>query len=678
MNKMTEPQMPSDTPDMNAEKSNILIVDDNPFNLELLADVIRKQGYEPRPVPNGRLALVAAQKDPPDLILLDINMANMNGFEVCKRLKADAALKDIPVIFITGLNETADKVKAFSMGAVDYITKPFQNEEVCARVETHMRLRRLQKEVDKYNNHLEGVVQEKIKEIYGNITKRIEAEDKLRLLAAAVEQTGESICITDPKGVIQYVNPAFEQTTGYTSEEAIGKTPRIIYSDVQGKDFYLELWKCISGGKIWEGRIVNKRKDGSLYTESSIISPIRDDSGRIISYVSVKRDITENLQLQAMLNQSQKMEAIGHLSGGVAHDFNNLLSVINGYSQLLVSDPDLNASNREQIQEILHAGESASSLTRQLLMFSRHQAIEPKVIDINKIVSDMNKMLKRLVRENIAITMDIGTDLWLIKADPGSIEQVIVNLAVNASDAMPDGGKLTVKTENLKIDSGNRIAHESVIAPGLYVMFSVSDTGCGMDENIRNHIFEPFFTTKGIGKGTGLGLPTVYAVVKQSNAHIVVQSEPEKGTMFQIYFPKFVNERAASEAIKEEENFPRGSETILIAEDQDSIRLMLKNFLESIGYNVLIAGNGKEALELAGSHKGQIHLLLADLVLTGMNGLELAKCLKNSNPRIELLLMSGYANPTDTNKIMDTTDNFIDKPICIHALAVKLRSILGK
>jgi CheY-like chemotaxis protein len=376
--------------------------------------------------------------------------------------------------------------------------------------------------------------------------------------------------------------------------------------------------------------------------------------------------------------ESQKMQAIGQLAGGISHDFNNLLSVINGYSQMLLRDTDLKPAAHQYIEEMLRAGERASSLTRQLLVFSRRHPAESKIVDLNTIVSGVNKMLRRIVRENIGMAIVGAPNLWQIKADPGQIEQVIMNLVVNASDAMPDGGTLTIETENVKIDGSNRLDHHSDINPGSYVMLSVSDTGCGMDDKVKGHMFEPFFTTKEVGKGTGLGLATVYGIVKQSRAYIDFQSELGKGTRFRIYFPQSVNEDVSHEERQETANIPRGSETILLVEDEDSIRVMLQDFLQSIGYAILPACNGKEAFELARNRKKRIHLLLTDVVMPGMNGFELAKRVKKLLPGIKLLFMSGYANQTDTQEMLKMNKNLIQKPISISDLGVKLREILEK
>ena len=384
----------------------------------------------------------------------------------------------------------------------------------------------------------------------------------------------------------------------------------------------------------------------------------------------------EKAELELQLRESQKMDAVGQLAGGISHDFNNLLSIVNGYAQILLREPDLSATVRFNIEEILKSGERAALLTRQLLTFSRRQPIEVRIIDLNAVVSNMNTMLRRVVKENINMTMVTGYDLWQIKADPVQIEQIIMNLVINARDAMPDGGTLTLETANIEINEANRLSHYSEIKPGFYTMLSVSDTGCGMDEKVRKHIFEPFFTTKEVGKGTGLGLATVYGILKQSNACVDVHSEPGKGTKFRIYFPKAVNESAVSEEQPELADMPRGTETILLAEDEKIMRQMLKDFLQSIGYTVIPARDGNEALELFEGHKGQIHLLITDIVMPGTTGFELARQVKNLSPEIKLLFMSGYAKPSDTLKMMNITDNLIDKPINLHKLAVKLRKIL--
>jgi signal transduction histidine kinase len=424
------------------------------------------------------------------------------------------------------------------------------------------------------------------------------------------------------------------------------------------------------------------KKDGMTFWANLEVTVAEDAGGAplcrivIIDITKRKKAEMEKNKIEYMLRQSQKMEAIGQLTGGISHDFSNLLSVINGYSQILLTNSDLSDSIKHQVEEINQASERAANLVRQLLLFSRRNPVDFKIICLDLIISGVEKMLRRLIRANIVINRKTGPAPWKINADLCSIEQVIMNLVINASDAMPDGGILTIETENVEIDETDCINNHPDIKTGRYVKFSVSDTGCGMDEKVMEHIFEPFFTTKEAGKGTGLGLATVFNIIKQSNAHIDVQSEPGKGARFLIYFPQVAGD--ADKEKKGVEIMPGGTETILLAEDENSLLEMIMCLLQSLGYAVLPAGNGKEALEIIANHKGQIHLLLTDIVMPGMNGFELAGHMKDLWPEVKTLFMSGYAEPTGTRKMMKTSDNFIQKPIYQYTLAVKIREILDK
>jgi CheY-like chemotaxis protein len=373
------------------------------------------------------------------------------------------------------------------------------------------------------------------------------------------------------------------------------------------------------------------------------------------------------------------MEAIGHLAGGIAHDFNNLLTVITGYSDLVLSNLDQNHPFYPDVLEIKNASEKAESLTRQLLAFSRKQVLQPKVLDLNTLVSNMNKMLRRLIGENIELTTILTEDLGKIKIDPGQIEQVIINLAVNARDAMSNGGKLTIETANVELDEEYALTHIAVI-PGRYVMLSVSDTGIGMSPEIREHIFEPFFTTKENGKGTGLGLSTVYGIVKQSGGNIWVYSEPGRGTTLKIYLPRIEETVKSIGPMDASQKSLEGSETILLVEDEEVVRTLACTILQKNGYTVLEAANGEEALRLAqGQNTHPIHLMVTDVIMPGISGPELAKQLTPLHLEMKVLFMSGYTdNAVIHHDILEPGMPYLQKPFTPDGLARKVRKVLDE
>ncbi|HEX2709883.1 MAG TPA: PAS domain S-box protein, partial [Candidatus Deferrimicrobium sp.] len=484
-----------------------------------------------------------------------------------------------------------------------------------------------------------------IMSILMDVTEQKEAEESRARLTMAVEQAGESIVVTDTRGVIQYVNPAFERITGYDRMEVIGQNPRILKSGRHDAAFYKNLWEALRRGEVWRGTFLDKRKDGTLYEEDAVISPVRDPSGRVVNYVAVKRDVTDVRRMEEQLRQSQKMEAVGRLAGGVAHDFNNLLTAISGYSDLLLHRlPDYSTLRRD-VEEIRRAGDRAAVLTRQLLAFSRRQVLQPKVLDLNTVVTTMGQMLRRLIGEDIELSTDLSPSLSRVKADPGQIEQVIVNLAVNARDAMPDGGRITVATADAELSPAYAVAHPEV-RPGAHVLLSVADTGHGMSDEIQAHLFEPFFTTKERGKGTGLGLATVYGIVQQSGGHIRVNSAADRGTTFLIYLPRV---EAPQDGVEGADRplLPHpspGTETVLLAEDEDVVRRLAREILSGNGYKVLEAGNGREALLLSEAHRGEIHLLLTDVEMPTLSGRELGEQIRLQRPDLRILYMSGYTD----------------------------------
>jgi PAS domain S-box-containing protein len=510
-----------------------------------------------------------------------------------------------------------------------------------------------------------------------DVTSRKTAEIEHERLTAAIEQSSEIILITDPAGAIQYVNPAFERATGYARQEALGKTPSFLKSGKQNEAFYKELWGTITSGKTWTGRFINKRKNGTLYTEEATISPVRDTSDRAMSYVAVKRDITEHLHMSAQLQQSQKMESVGRLAGGVAHDFNNMLSVILGCTELAQNDLPPDHPIFSDLQEIRKAAERSADLTKQLLGFARKQTVAPKVLDLNNAVEKMLTMLRRLIGEDIELAWRPGNGYTTITMDPSQIDQILANLAVNARDAIAGGGHIEIETGTAALDRAYCAEHAGAL-PGDYVTLTVRDTGCGMDTATLEHIFEPFFTTKRVGEGTGLGLSTVYGIVQQNHGLITVTSEPEQGTVFTIYLPKCQEKESLPPFAPPKNALSNSLGTVLLVEDEPAILKMAQRKLQNLGYRVLTAGAPGAALELAASYAGEISLLITDVIMPGMNGPTLAARLRALRPNIKCLFMSGYtANIVAGNGVLDEKTHFIQKPFSVKDLAVKAAAALA-
>ncbi len=513
-------------------------------------------------------------------------------------------------------------------------------------------------------------------EIATDITERKQAEAERERLIAAVEQAGEVFLVTDASGIIQYVNPAFEKVTGYTRDEAIDNTPGILKSGMHDEAFYRDLWGTISSGRTWKGRIVNKRRDGALYTEDVAISPVYDASNQIVNYVAVKRDVTEHLRLAEQLEQAQRLESVGRLAGGVAHDFNNMLGVILGRAELALERVEPGHPLEVDLQEILHAAGRSAEITRQLLAFARKQTIAPVVLDLNETVEGMLRMIRRLIGEDIDLAWLPRTGLWPVRMDPSQLDQVLANLCVNARDAIHGVGKVTIETDRVVFDEAYCADHPDFV-PGRYVMLAVSDDGCGMDGETLDRIFEPFFTTKEAGRGTGLGLSTVHGIVRQNGGFIHVYSEPGKGTTFRIYLPPCEDEERQTQAAGSEE-MPLGrGETVLVVEDDESILKMTQTMLERLGYRVLAAGTTAEAERLSEEYSGEIHLLITDVIMPGMNGRDLAERCRAARPGMKCLFMSGYtANVIAHQAVLDEGVHFIQKPFSMEELAGKVRETL--
>ena len=509
-----------------------------------------------------------------------------------------------------------------------------------------------------------------------DITGRKRSEASLARLVMAVEQAAETIVITDTEGTMLYANPAFEKTTGYTRAEALGQNPRVLKSGRQDAEFYRQMWATIQRGEVWHGHFSNKRKDGKLFDEEATISPVRDATGKVVNYVAVKRDVTREMELEAQFRQAQKMEAIGQLAGGVAHDFNNLLAAIQMETDLLKFDGELSPDQSELVNAIAASVQRATAMTRQLLLFSRREVFQPGDLDVNEAVATTAKMLKRMLGETIEMQLKLAAAPLFVHADAGMLDQVLMNLCVNARDAMPGGGQLVLTTAGVELDE-LAVAQCVHARPGSFVCLSVSDNGGGIAPEILPQIFEPFFTTKAVGKGTGLGLATVFSIVQQHQGWINAYSEPGHGTTFRIYLPRLTGSIMLKSA-PPLAALRGGPETILLAEDDPALRLAVGKILVQLGYHILEAPNGIKALEVWQKHCGEISLLLTDLVMPdGMTGRDLALSLLQKNPKLKVIYMSGYSAEAVSKDFSFAEDvNFLTKPFPAHKLAQTIRDCL--
>jgi two-component system cell cycle sensor histidine kinase/response regulator CckA len=514
-------------------------------------------------------------------------------------------------------------------------------------------------------------------QIYRIRRELVRREELFRLIS---ENAADMIAVVDAEGNRIYNSPAYQRILGYSNEE-LQNTSSLEQVHPDDRHLVEQAARQARDGGI--GRTIQYRmrhKNGSWHLLESGASAVLNSHGKLEKLVIVNRDISARRQLEEQFRQAQKMEAVGRLSGGVAHDFNNLLGVIIGYAEFMQERTEPENELRGSIDEILKAGKRAAVLTRQLLAFSRQQVLDPKVIDLNSAVSDMEKLLRRLIGEDVELTTPLAADLGRVKADQGQLEQVIMNLAVNARDAMPQGGKLTISTANFVMDEAFVSRYPYPVQPGPYVCLTVSDSGIGMDAETKAHAFEPFFTTKEKGKGTGLGLSTVYGVVKQSGGYIDVESSPGAGTSFKIYLPQVheaIHEQGPSSGA-DTGSFD-GKETILIAEDEASLRKLTRNTLEQCGYKVLEAKDGVEALEVSENHEAKIDLLLTDMVMPGMGGRALAEELSRRRPDTRILYMSGYTGQAFGSEApIDPGSEFLAKPYTREVLTRKVREALDR
>lgn len=512
-----------------------------------------------------------------------------------------------------------------------------------------------------------------------DISERQKMEAKLKLLSTTVEQSVNIVAVADTNGIIQYVNRAFEEITGYKRQEIIGHKRDILEGCKIDENLHKEIWETIKSGNTWTGRLMSKKKSGSVYTEDTALFPVVGSDGKITNFTRIGRDITDRVKLENQLQQAQKMESIGRLAGGVAHDLNNIMTGIRGCAELARLELESYEIDTENIDDICKAVDGAASLISQLLAFSRKQMANPQVLNINNVIKEMEKMIPRVIREDIKFSTSLDPDILSVRMDPHQLQQIIMNLVVNAKDAMPDGGKLIIETKMADVDESFQKRYPFFV-PGSYVMLIVSDTGTGMDEETISHIFEPFFTTKEKGKGTGLGLSTVYGIVKQAKGHILVYSEPGQGTAFKIYLPS-IKEKAV---LKEKDQRFRthilgGKEFILVVEDEAIVSKLVWKILNKAGYQAFTASSGEQALDYFEKMGKNIDMLITDMVLPDIKGGDLALKLMQKNPSLKVLFMSGYSEDViDSRELMGGKFEFISKPFNTREFLKKVRKVLDK
>ena len=624
----------------------ILIVDDDAGMSETLGDVLERKGHVVQVAARGRAGLDIVAASPIDAAIVDIGLPDMSGIDVLRT--ARRLSPTVEIILITGHASLGTAIQAIHDVAFAYLVKPFEMSHLIATIEQALRKQRVSQAL-------------------------LESEERYRLVT---ENITDAVFLLDNDGRLVWSNPRGLEITGYDEEELRGRSPLSLFSPSGAAALQAGMeagWTGENRARFFETEII--RRDGThLLAEAQVSSVLKD--GRPVARLTVLRDITERKKLEDQLRQAQKMEAIGRLAGGVAHDFNNLLTVIGGRCHLIIHSLPAGHPLRRDIELIRGASERAAQLTHQLLAFSRRQVLEAKVLDLNATVVGIEPLLRRMIGEDIQVVIKPSEGLGRVKADPGQVEQVILNLAVNARDAMPRGGRLTLETANVDGPDGDGVG-VSNRTPGRYVVLAVSDTGIGMSAEVQAHIFEPFFTTKDPGKGTGLGLSTVYGIVQQSGGHIAVRSEPGHGTTFRIYLPRVDAAPVSDQAPPEVAATPRGTETVLLVEDDEALRTLAKEILTVLGYTVLEAGHPADAIRIAQSHGETIHLLLTDVVMPQMNGRQLAETLAAARPDLKVLYMSGYtAGTIGADGILETGVQFLQKPFTPLSLGRKVREVL--
>ncbi len=630
---------------LSAEALKVLVVDDDSQLVRTLVDILEMNGYHPHGASNGRQGLELAERLPAPVAvaLVDLRLPDMDGMELVGRLHALSGLTE--VVILTGNASLDSAVKALREQSYDYLIKPVSPPDL---------LRTL------------GAA--------GERWQRRRAEERFRVL---LDQLSEIITIAAPDGTIQYQSPAVERVLGYSATE---RSQQSLFDLVHPEDQATArtlIRDAVDHRHTRSVQLRMRHRDGSWRVLEAIANNLvghPDVDGIIVT----ARDVTERNQLEVQLRQSQKMETVGRLAGGIAHDFNNLLTIILTESELARAELPAGHAIRDSLLGIQGAAERAAGLTRQLLAFSRKQIAQPTAFSLAGLVHDMDRMLRRLIGENIELSVSAGPDPGLVRADPAQIEQVLLNLVVNARDAMPAGGRLMIETSRVVLDRSYADVHAAVV-PGPYVMLAVTDSGSGMSDEVKAHLFEPFFTTKEQGMGTGLGLATCYGIVRQFEGHIGVYSEIGVGTTVKVYLPRLGDAEQESAAAEKDVGIPGGSETVLFVEDDDGVRQVGIRILQALGYTVLEASDGEAALRMLEQHGQSVRLLLTDVVLPTTGGRALAERAARVRPGIRVLFTSGYTDDVVLrHQLLDRGADFLSKPFTPGSLARKVREVLDR
>ena len=646
--------------------ARVLVVDDDRYNRDLLDAMLSPEGVVVECAASGEEALAIVAARPPDLILLDVMMPGMDGYAVATRLKGDPRTRSIPIIVVTALDNPDARLRGLSAGAEDYLTKPIDRAELRIRVRNLLRLKAYGDYHDKYSQMLESEVTLRTSDL-------VESE---RLYRSTFDAAPIGIVHVGLDGRWLRVNQRVCEVLGYSREELEGGIdPAALEPEANKHDrsAVRELAAGTLGPHLVEQRSF-RRRNGTVVEARVNMSIHRDNDGNLQHYILVIEDITEQKALETKLRQASKMDAIGRLASGVAHDFNNLLTVVVSHSEMLAEDLDETDPMRADLNEIRAAGWRGVELTKQLLAFSRQQVLQPQIVDLAEIVTTMEKMLRRVLGEDVVMSTIHAPEASSVLLDRGQFEQVVMNLVVNARDAMPQGGTLVIETAQVLLEDATVTGQA-----GPHVVVSVTDTGTGMDAATQARIYEPFFTTKEFGKGTGLGLATVFGIVRQSGGTILMTSEVGVGTRFDVYFPVAKGARPVPTATRTPRPTFRGSETILLVEDEAGVRGVARTILRKYGYDVVEAQSGGDALLLCEQHPGPIHLLLTDVVMPRMSGRQLSERLLRVRPEMCVLFMSGYMDDAVVRHgVIDSSVAFIQKPITPEALAHKVRETLAR